>query len=274
MKNTSFDPHNVSIKWFEDGTLNVAYNCVDRHLAKRGDQIAIIWEGDDPKDDKKITYKRAARRGLPLRQRAESARRQEGRPRHHLHADDSGSRDCDARLRAHRRRPFRGVRRLLARLARRPHRGLQARRSSSPPTRACAAASKIPLKAQHRCRRSTRPAASTSVIVVRRTGGKVAMKPGRDVWYDEIAKTVPADCPCEEMNAEDPLFILYTSGSTGKPKGVLHTTGGYLGLRLDHAPIRVRLSRRRHLLVHRRRRLGHRPQLHRLWAARERRHHR
>ena len=73
----------------------------------------------------------------------------------------------------------------------------------------------------------TKPAASPRIIVVRRTGEKVNMKAGRDVYYDEIAKTVPADCPCEEMNAEDPLFILYTSGSTGKPKGVLHTTGGY-----------------------------------------------
>ena len=76
--------------------------------------------------------------------------------------------------------------------------------------------------------RPTRPAASTTVIVVKRTGAKVAMKAGRDVYYDEAAKSVPAECPCEAMNAEDPLFILYTSGSTGKPKGVLHTTGGYL----------------------------------------------
>ena len=89
VKNTSFDPHNVSIKWFEDGTLNVAYNCVDRHLAKRGDQIAIIWEGDDPQGRQEDHLQAAARRGLPLRQRAEGARRQEGRPRHHLPADDS-----------------------------------------------------------------------------------------------------------------------------------------------------------------------------------------
>ncbi len=99
------------------------------------------------------------------------------------------------------------------------------------------------------------------------------MEPVRDVWYHEAAAVVTSECPCAEMNAEDPLFILYTSGSTGKPKGVLHTTGGYLRLHVDHPPVRVRLSRRRHLLVHRRRRLGDRPQLHRLRPARERRHH-
>ncbi len=80
-------------------------------------------------------------------------------------------------------------------------------------------------------RPATRPPGVTSVIVVKRTGAPVAMNAGRDVWYDEAAKVVPADCPREAMNAEDPLFILYTSGSTGKPKGVLHTTGGYLRLR-------------------------------------------
>ena len=97
------------------------------------------------------------------------------------------------------------------------------------------------------------------------------MKAGRDVWYDDAAREVSADCPPEPMNAEDPLFILYTSGSTGKPKGVLHTTGGYLVWASLTHQLTLRLSRRRHLLVHRRRRLGHRPQLHRLWAAGQRR---
>ena len=159
VKNTSFDPHNVSIKWFEDGTLNVAYNCVDRHLAKRGDQTAIIWEGDDPKDDKKLTYQATARRGLPLRQCAEGARRQEGRPRHHLHADDPGSGDRHARLRAHRRHPFGGVRRLLAGFARRPHRATASRPSSSPPTKACAAAARFRSRSMP-TPPPTRPAAS------------------------------------------------------------------------------------------------------------------
>ena len=92
VKNTSFDPHNVSIKWFEDGVTNVAHNCLDRHLAKRGDQVAIIWEGDDPEGRPQDHLPRAARRGVPVRQCAEGARRQEGRPRHHLSADDPGGR--------------------------------------------------------------------------------------------------------------------------------------------------------------------------------------
>ena len=266
VKNTSFDPHNVSIKWFEDGTLNIAYNCVDRHLAKRGDQTAIIWEGDDAKDDKKITYKqlhaevcrfanvlkaRGVKKGdrvtiyMPMIPEAAISMLACARIGA-IHSvvfggfspDSLAGRieDCKSPMHRHRRR----------RRARRPQDSAQG---------------------QRRCGRPTKPAASASIIVVRRTGEKVNMQAGRDVYYDEIAKTVPADCPCEEMNAEDPLFILYTSGSTGKPKGVLHTTGGYRGLHLDHASIRVRLSRRRHLLVHRRRRLGHRPQLHRLRPA-------
>ena len=88
VKNTSYDPHNVSIKWFEDGTLNACYNCVDRHLAKRGDQTAILWEGDDPKDDKKLTYKQLHAEVCRFANVLEGARRQERRPRHHLHADD------------------------------------------------------------------------------------------------------------------------------------------------------------------------------------------
>ena len=271
VKNTSFDPHNVSIKWFEDGTLNVAYNCVDRHLAKRGDQTAIIWEGDDPKDDKKITYKqlhaevcrfanvlkaRGVKKGdrvtiyMPMIPEAAISMLACARIGA-IHSvvfggfspDSLAGRidDCKSPIIVTADEGVRGGR-------------------------------KIPLKVNADAA-ADKAGGVTSIIVVRRTGEKVNMKAGRDVYYDEIAKTVSADCPCEEMNAEDPLFILYTSGSTGKPKGVLHTTGGYRGLYRDHAPIRVRLSRRRRLLVHRRRRLGHRPQLHRLWPARQRRHH-
>ena len=225
VKNTSFDPHNVSIKWFEDGTLNIAYNCVDRHLAKRGDQTAIIWEGDDPKDDKKITYKelhaevckfanvlkaRGVKKGdrvtiyMPMIPEAAISMLACARIGA-IHSvvfggfspDSLAGRisDCKSPIIVTADEGVRGGR-------------------------------KIPLKVNADAA-ADKAGGVTSIIVVRRTGEKVNMKAGRDVYYDEIAKTVSADCPCEEMNAEDPLFILYTSGSTGKPKGVLHTTGGY-----------------------------------------------
>ncbi len=125
IKNTSFAYPNVSIKWFEDGILNVSYNCIDRHLKKRANQTAIIWEGDDPYYDKKITYRELHEHVCRFANVLKTQRRQEGRPRHHLHADDPGSGLCDARLHAHRRRAFGGVRRLLAGFARRPHQRLR-----------------------------------------------------------------------------------------------------------------------------------------------------
>ena len=226
VKNTSYDPHNVSIKWFEDGTLNACFNCVDRHLAKRGDQTAIIWEGDDPKDDKKLTYKelhaevcrfanvlkaRGVKKGdrvtiyMPMIPEAAVsilACARIGAVHSVIFGgfspDSIAGRieDCQSTVVVTADEGVRGGR-------------------------------KIPLKANvdEACKKV---AGVTSVIVVKRTNAAVNMEKGRDVYYDEIAKTVPADCPCEEMSAEDPLFILYTSGSTGKPKGVLHTTGGYL----------------------------------------------
>ena len=122
VKNTSYDPHNVSIKWYEDGTLNVCANCIDRHLKKRADQIAIIWEGDDPTARREDHLPPALRAGVQVRQRAEGQRRQEGRPRHHLPADDPRGRLRHPGLRPHRRHPFRGVRRLLAGQPGGPHR--------------------------------------------------------------------------------------------------------------------------------------------------------
>ena len=226
VKNTSFAPDNVSIKWFEDGVTNVAYNCVDRHLDKRGDQTAIIWEGDDPKHDKKITYRqlhaevckfanvlkaRGVKKGdrvtiyLPMIPEAAYAMLACARIGA-VHSvvfggfspDSLAGRieDCASAVVVTSDEGIRGGR-------------------------------KIPLKANTDAA-CDKAGGVTSVIVVRHTGGSVAMQAGRDVYYDEIAKTVSADCPCEPMNAEDPLFILYTSGSTGKPKGVLHTTAGYL----------------------------------------------
>jgi hypothetical protein len=115
VKDVSFGPGDVHIKWFTDGTTNACHNCLDRHLESRGDQVAIIWEGDDPNDDKHITYREAHEPG----QCHEGARRPEGRPGHHLHADGSRGGLCHAGLRAHRRDPLGGVRRLLAGLPRR-----------------------------------------------------------------------------------------------------------------------------------------------------------
>ncbi len=117
----SFAPGKISIKWFEDGVLNVAWNCIDRHLDKRGDQTAIIWEGDNPCRVEAHHLSPAARRGLQIRQHPAHPQRQEGRPRHDLSADDSGSRLRHAGLRADRRHPFGGVRRLFARQPRPAH---------------------------------------------------------------------------------------------------------------------------------------------------------
>ncbi len=226
VKNTSFAPGKVSIKWFEDGTLNVAHNCIDRHLAKRGDQVAIIWEGDDPNVDRKITYKqlhaevcrfanvlkaRGVKKGdrvtiyLPMIPEATYAMLACARIGA-IHSvvfggfspDSLAGRieDCKSSVVITADEGVRGGR-------------------------------KIPLKSNSDAA-ADKAGGVTTMIVVRHTKAAVNMKSGRDIYYDEIAKTVAADCPCEAMSAEDPLFILYTSGSTGKPKGVLHTTGGYL----------------------------------------------
>ncbi|MFL9827528.1 acetate--CoA ligase [Rhodoplanes sp. SY1] len=226
VKNTSYDPHNVSIKWFEDGTTNVAHNCIDRHLATRGDQVAIIWEGDDPKDDRKITYKelhaevsrfanvlkaRGVKKGdrvtiyLPMIPEAAVAMLACARIGA-VHSVVFGGFSPDS---------------LAGRI--------EDAKSSVVITadEGLRGGRKVPLKANADAA-ATRAGGVDTILVVRRTNAAVPMQAGRDVYYDEIAKTVSADCPCEEMGAEDPLFILYTSGSTGRPKGVLHTTGGYL----------------------------------------------
>jgi acetyl-CoA synthetase len=226
VKNTSFGPGPVSIKWFEDGVTNVAHNCIDRHLAKRGDQTAIIFEGDDPKDDAKITYRElheqvcrfanvlkrhGVKKGdrvtiyLPMIPEAAYAMLACARIGA-IHSvvfggfspDSLASRITDAKSSV-----------LIT-----ADEGLRGGR-------------KVPLKANadEACAKA---GGVKSVIVVRHTGAVVPMQKGRDVIYQEEARTASADCPCEPMSAEDPLFILYTSGSTGTPKGVLHTTGGYL----------------------------------------------
>ncbi len=124
IKNTSFHG-DVSIKWFEDGTLNACANCLDRHLAERGDQAAIIWEGDDPNMSSKVTYRELHEQVCRLANALHGSGVKKGDRRHDLPADGGGSRGGDARLRAHRRDPFRGVRRLLARQSGQPHPGLR-----------------------------------------------------------------------------------------------------------------------------------------------------
>ncbi|MGJ3262957.1 MAG: acetate--CoA ligase [Salinarimonas sp.] len=228
VKNTTFGPGDVSIKWFEDGTTNVAYNCVDRHLATRGDQVAIIWEGDDPSESKRITYRElhehVSRWANVLRNRnvAKGDRVTLYLP---MIPEAAYAMLACARLGAIHSIVFGGfspdalagrIEDCASRCVITADEGLRGGR-------------KVPLKANVDAALERLPAGSVDhVVVVRRTGGAVAMDPGRDVYYDAAAEMVTAECPCEEMNAEDPLFILYTSGSTGKPKGVLHTTGGYL----------------------------------------------
>jgi len=226
VKDVSYDPHDVHIRWFHDGTLNVSANCLDRHLETRGDQTAIIWEGDDPSEDAHITYRdlyeRVCRFGTALRELGVK----------------KGDRVCIympmipeaavamlacARIGAIHSVVFGGF--SPDSLANRiqdseccmvitADEGLRGGRTVS-------------LKANTDKALETCPSVE-HVVVVKRTGGDVAMKAGRDVWYHDIVDGKPAECEPEEMDAEDPLFILYTSGSTGKPKGVLHTSGGYL----------------------------------------------
>jgi acetyl-CoA synthetase len=226
VKNTSFDPHHVSIKWFEDGVTNVAHNCIDRHLATRGDEVAIIWEGDDPKHDRKITYRelhaevgrfanvlkaRGVKKGdrvtIYLPMIPESAYAMLACARiGAIHSVVFGGFSPDSL--AGRIEDAKSTVLITA------DEGVRGGR-------------KIPLKANADAA-ADRAGGVATMIVVRRTGAAVNMKGGRDFYYDEIAKEAVAECPCEPMSAEDPLFILYTSGSTGKPKGALHTTGGYL----------------------------------------------
>ena len=229
VKNASFEG-DVSIKWFEDGETNVSYNCIDRHLKDHGDQVAIIWEGDNPYIDKKITYKelyehvcrlanvmkqRGVRKGdrvtiyMPMIPEAAYAMlacarigaihsvvfggfSPEALGGRIVDCESTFLITCDEGLRGGRPVPLKDNADKAIDIAARGH---------------------VFVK---------------DVLVVRRTGGKTGWAPGRDHWYHEECARAEPHCPPEPMKAEDPLFILYTSGSTGKPKGVLHTTGGYL----------------------------------------------
>jgi acetyl-CoA synthetase len=226
VKNTSFDPANVSIKWFEDGTLNVSANCIDRHLAKRGDQVAIIWEGDDPTQDEKITYRQLYERVCKFANVLKANGVKKGDvvtiylP---MIPEAAYAMLACTRIGAVHSIVFGGFSpdSLAGRIDDASSKFVitadEGLRGGKP----------VPLKkncddALAKCK------GGEKVLVVRRTGNPVAFQVGRDMWLHEELVKVTADCPPVAMNAEDPLFILYTSGSTGKPKGVVHTTGGYL----------------------------------------------
>jgi acetyl-CoA synthetase len=226
VKNVSWDLANLSIKWFEDGALNVSANCIDRHLEKRGGQTAIIWEGDDPEHSKYISYAelhqevckfanvlkaRGVKKGdrvtiympmIPETAYAMLACTRIGA----VHSVVFGGFSPDSLAGR--------ITDCASRIVITSDEGVRGGKT-------------VPLKKNVDLAATACPGLAT-VIVVKRTGGAVLMHKGRDVWYHEEAAKVSADCPPEVMGAEDPLFILYTSGSTGKPKGVLHTTGGYL----------------------------------------------
>jgi acetyl-CoA synthetase len=226
ISDVSYDAKDLHIKWYADGTLNAAANCLDRHLATRGDQTAIIWEGDEPDQHRHITYRElheevckfanvlkanGAKKGdritiyMPMIPEATVAMLACARIGA-VHSVVFGGfspdalagriQDCDSTMVITADEGVRGGR-------------------------------PIPLKANTDEALANCPDCKTA-IVVKRTGGKIDWVEGRDVWYNEAMASASADCPAEEMNAEDPMFILYTSGSTGKPKGVLHTTGGYM----------------------------------------------
>ena len=226
IKDVSYDADDLHIRWFHDGTLNASHNCLVRHLEAHGDKVAIIWESDDPRVDRSITYRELHREVCKFANvlKAQGVRKGDrvtiylpmipevavaflacariGAVHSVVFAGfspDSLSgriQDCDSGFVITADEGIRGGR-------------------------------TVPLKANTDEALKSCPSVQ-KCIVVRHTGNTVGWVEGRDVWYaDEMAKA-SADCPAEEMNAEDPLFILYTSGSTGKPKGVMHTTGGYM----------------------------------------------
>jgi acetyl-CoA synthetase len=226
VKNVNYQIPNVSIKWYEDGVTNVSVNCIDRHLKKRANQTAIIWEGDNPYDDKKITYRELYEHVCRLANVMK------------VHGVKKGDRvtiympmipeaayamlAC-TRIGAVHSIVFGGF----------SPESLAGRIEDADSHFIITAddglrgGKKIPLKANTDAALA-KTGSSAKVLVVRRTGGVVAWDASRDLWYHDEIQKVSAECKPEKMKAEDPLFILYTSGSTGKPKGVLHTTAGYL----------------------------------------------
>jgi len=228
VKDVSFASDDLHIRWYEDGTLNACYNCVDRHLPDKADDVAIIWEGDDPSRDLRITYRDLHARVCKFANALKSLGARRG-DRITIYMpmipDAAVAMLACARIGAVHSVVFGGF--SPDALAGRIHDCASnivitadegVRGGKTIPLKA-----NVDVAAQH-------PDVTTlkKVLVVRNTGNDIAWIDGRDAWLHELSASVAAECPCEEMGAEDPLFILYTSGSTGKPKGVLHTTGGYL----------------------------------------------
>ncbi len=225
-KVSHFDYDKAEIKWFEGAKLNVSYNCLDRHLDTRGDQVAVIWEGDDPKNDEKITYRQLHEQVCKFANVLKSRGVKKG-DRVSIYMpmvpEVVVAMLACTRIGAVHSVVFGGFSptslrdRILdsdCRVVITADEGTRGGRA-------------VPLKTNTDEALKSCPNVHT-VIVVKRTGGEVPIQDKRDVWYHELMEEASADCPPEEMDAEDPLFILYTSGSTGKPKGVLHTSGGYL----------------------------------------------
>ena len=226
VRDVNFKTPGVSIKWFYDGTLNASANCLDRHLETRGDHTAIIWEGDDPADSEHVTYRDLHERVCRL-SNAIKARGVKKGDRVTLYmpmvVEAAVAMLACTRIGAVHSIVFGGFSpdSLSARII-----GCNSNCVITA-DEGLRGGKKVPLKANTDEALKDCPSVET-VIVVNRTGGDVNMQEGRDVWYEDVCAEASPDCPPEEMNAEDPMFILYTSGSTGAPKGVLHTTGGYI----------------------------------------------
>ena len=227
-KDVSYAVDDVHIKWFADGTLNACYNCVDRHLPEKKDDVAIIWEGDDPNNDSRITYGELQRRVSLFANALKSIGAKRG-DRITLYMpmipEAAIAMLACARIGAVHSVVFGGF----------SPEALAGRINDCESNIVITAdegvrgAKTIPLKANVDAAASNPLVTSLEkVLVIKNTNNEIAWTEGRDEWLHELEKEVESECPCEEMNAEDPLFILYTSGSTGKPKGVLHTTGGYM----------------------------------------------